>query len=131
MNRTRLSRGFASCAAVLLAAAAMQASAEPRNKWRIEFDNHAKSAGELVLRFTPEKGGTPIDVTTQFADGVGENQSADILRKSLKAQLGKAYNIDVDDGEDVLIKRKGKTPKFEITVVSNTVENLKVEVQKD
>jgi hypothetical protein len=130
MNRTRLIRGFAACAAFLLATAAMQASAEPRNKWRIEFDNHAKSAGEIVLRFTPEKG-EPVEVTTQFADGVGENQSADILRKSLKAKVGKAYNIDVDDGEDVLIKRKGKTPKFEITVVSNTVENLKVEVQKD
>jgi hypothetical protein len=131
MNHPRFSRGLAACAALILATAAMQAHGDPRNKWRIEFDNHAKSAGELVLRFTPEKGGTPTDVVTKFENGVGENQSADILRKSLKAQLGKAYNIDVDDGEDVLIKRKGKTPKFEITVVSNTVENLKVEVQKD
>jgi hypothetical protein len=130
MTHIRLSRGLAACAAILFATAAMQASAEPRNKWRIEFGKHAKSAGEIVLRFTPETG-EPVEVTTQFADGVGENQSADILRKSLKAKIGKAYNIDVDDGEDVLIKRKGKTPKFEITVVSNTVANLEVEVQKD
>jgi hypothetical protein len=130
MKQPRPFRGFALCACALLALAVQQANAEPRNKWRIEFDNHAKSAGEIVLRFSPE-GSEPIEVTTQFADGVGENQSADILRKSLKAKLGKAYNIDVDDGEDVLVKRKGKTPKFEITVVSNTVENLKVEVQKD
>ena len=130
MNRTRSFRGLAACAAVLLATAAMQATAEPRNKWRIEFDHYARSAGELVLRIQPEKGGTPIDVTTAIPEAKSENQAADMLRDSLRAALGKAYKVEVDDGEDVIIKRTGKTPKFEVVLVSNSINGLSVAIKK-
>jgi hypothetical protein len=130
MIRTKFRRARNSIAAVLFAAAALQAHADPASKWRVEFDDHARSAGEVVLRIAPLNG-TPVDVTTPIPEGKGENQSADILKKTLKAALGKGYKVEVDDGEDVLIKRQGKTPKFEVTLVSNSVNGLAVAVKRE
>ena len=92
--------GTALAMAALLALAAGQALADPRSKWRIEFDHSSDNAGEIVLRITPENG-QPIDVTTQIPDSTRENVAADLVRDSLKAALGKGYKIQTDDGEDV------------------------------
>ena len=119
---------LAACAALILATLATNASAEPASKWRIQFDHYARDPGELVLRITPLNG-TPIDVATQIADAKSENQAANLLRKSLKTALGKGYHVEVDDGEDVILKRKGKTPKFEVALVSNTVNGLSVTIK--
>jgi hypothetical protein len=131
MTRHLFRRGIAASAALLFVATAMQAHADPRSKWRVEFDHYARSAGELVLRIAPEKGGTPIDVTTSIPEAKSENQAADLLRDSLRASLGKAYKVEVDDGEDEIIKRTGKTPKFELTLVSNSVNGLSVGIKKE
>jgi len=128
MTSTRFRLRLASCAALLFVA--VQANADPASKWRIEFDHYARSAGELVLRIQPEKGGTPIDVTTAIPEGKSENQAADMLRDSFRAALGKAYKVEVDDGEDVIIKRTGKTPKFEVVLVSNSINGLSVVIKK-
>jgi hypothetical protein len=121
-------RGLATGVALLLATFATTAHAEPASKWRVSFDHYARDPGELVLRIAP-LGGAPIDVTTPVADAKSENQVADLLTKSLRAALGKGYHVETDDGEDVIIKRKGKTPKFEVTLVSNTVNGLSVSIK--
>lgn len=131
MNRYSHFRAINMLGALLLVGMALPASADPASKWRVEFDSYARDPGEVVLRITPEKGGTPIDVTTKIADAKSENQAADLLRDSLRAALGKAYKIEVDDGEDVIIKRAGKTPKFELTLVSNSVNGLSVGIKKE
>ena len=139
-------RGLVLGAAVLLASFSLMASADPADKaadtpaekpagkpsgkWKLEMDNSSASEGEIVLRFAPVNM-TPVDVTTKFPKGVGENEAARILRDSLKAALGKGYKIQVDDGEEVLIRKNGKTPKFEITQVSSTVEGLIVKIKRD
>lgn len=117
--------------ALLLAGFSMQASADPASKWRVEFDHYARESGELVLRIQPEKGGTPIDVATKIPDAKSENQAAHMLKDSLRASLGKAYKVEVDDGEDVIVKRSGKTPKFELSLVSNSVNGLSVAIKKE
>jgi hypothetical protein len=121
-------RRLATGAALLFVA--LNANADPASKWRVEFDHYAREPGELVLRITP-LGGTPVDVTTKIADAKSENQAAHLLRDSLRATLGKGYKVEVDDGEDVLIKRTGKTPKFEVSLVSNSVNGLSVGVKKE
>jgi hypothetical protein len=119
------------CAALLLGSYAVQAVAEPSNKWRIVFDSRSDADGEIVLRIAPE-GGTPIDVTTKIPKGTSENQAAQLLRKSLKATLDKkAYNVDVDDFEAVLLKKKGKTPKFDVTLASSTVTGLTINFKRE
>lgn len=130
MKNLRNSRRLGLCSGLLLLAFALDAQADPASKWRVEFDHSVKDAGELVLRVTPA-GGTPTDVITKFPDNIGENQAADILKTSLRASLGDGYKVEVDDGEDVLIKRRGKTPKFELTLVSNSVNGLSVAIKRE
>jgi hypothetical protein len=119
-------RGFVLAGA--LTVFATLASAEPQSKWRIAFDHWAENDGELVLRIAPLNG-TPIDVTTKITKNTTENAVADLVKGSLKAQLGKGYKVEVDDGEDVLIKKSGKTPKFEVTLVSSSVTGLNVKIR--
>jgi hypothetical protein len=114
----------------VLAAFASLASAEPASKWRVEFDHWAENDGELVLRIAPLNG-TPIDVSAKVPKNMTENQVADLVKGALKAQLGKGYKVEIDDGEDVLIKKSGKTPKFEVSMVSSSVTGLNVKIKKD
>ena len=122
--------GFIILSTLLLTALAATALAKPASKWRIECDHKSDNAGEIILRIAPE-GGQPIDVTTRIPEKTGENHAAHILRDSLRASLGEGYKVEVDDGEDVLIKRKGKTPKFEVTLVSSSVAGLSVGIKKE
>jgi hypothetical protein len=128
MNHFR--RGVALGGAFALVLFSSFASAEPASKWRIEFDHWAESDGDLVLRIAPLDG-TPIEVTTKVPKDMNENRVAQLVSGALKAQLGKGYKVEVDDGEDVLIKRAGKTPKFEVSMVSSSVDGLNVDIEKD
>jgi len=117
------------CVVASLAVLGSFASAEPSNKWRIEFNHSTDNAGEVVFRITPLNG-TPVDVTFQFEKGITENQAAQQLRKSFTAALGKAYSIDVDDFEAVVIKKAGKTPKFDLIMASSTVSGLSIDIKR-
>jgi hypothetical protein len=116
--------------AIVLALLALGVGAEPSNKWRIECDNTADNDGVIVLRISPV-GGAPIDVETKVPARSGENKVAQLLRDSLRASLGKGYKVEVDDGEDVLIKKKGKTPNFDLTLVSSSVTGLTLEIERE
>ncbi|HEX6398104.1 MAG TPA: hypothetical protein VFZ95_11815 [Steroidobacteraceae bacterium] len=111
-----------------LIAFATLAAAEPDGKWRLKFDHWAETDGELVLRIAPLNG-TPIDVSTKISKDTTENAAAQLVSGALKAQLGKGYKVEVDDGEDVVIKKSGKTPKFEVTLVSSSVTGLNLKIK--
>jgi hypothetical protein len=130
MSAKRIRAATAICSAILTGILASQANAEPSNKWRIEFDHRTDADSEFVLRIAPE-GGAPVEVTTKLPKSTSENEAAQLTRKSLKAALGKGYNVDVDDFEDVLIKKKGKTPKFEVSVASSTVTGLTINLKRE
>ena len=85
----------------------------------------------IVLRIAPiEGGGDPIEVETKVPKGTSENNVADLVSASLKATLGsKNYRIGTDDGEDVVIKTRGKTKKFELTMVSTSLTGLEIKVK--
>jgi len=101
------------------------------NKWRIEFDGSADSDGAITLRLSP-KGGIPFDVTTTITDGTSENKVAKTVVESLKSQLPKdGYSVERDDGEDVLIKRKSGVANFGLEVISNTVKNVDIDLDKE
>ena len=104
------------------------ASAEPDSKWKVIFDHWAEVDGEVVLRVAPV-GGTPIDVSTKVPKGMTENNAAELVAGSLKAQLGGGYKVSLDDSEKVVIKKTGKTPKFEVTLVSSSATGLNIKVK--
>jgi hypothetical protein len=130
MNTKNFRRGAALCGVITFTAFASLAFAEPASRWRIEFDHWAEGDGDLVLRIAPLDG-APLDVTAKVPKDMSENEVARLVTGALKAQLGKAYKVEVDDGEDVLIKRAGKTPKFEVSLVSSSVTGLNIKIGKD
>jgi hypothetical protein len=128
MNGIR--KAIAFCVVVSIVAMGSFANAEPSNKWRILFDHSTDGAGEVVFRITPLNG-TPIDVTTQLPRGTSENQAAQLVKKSLKASLGKGYKVEVDDFEAVLTKKAGDTPVFEVTLASSTISGLTINLKRE
>lgn len=102
-------------------------AAKPAAKWRVIFDHWADNDGELVLHIAPVQG-NPVDVTTKIPKSTTENAAADLVAGSLKGALGGGYKVEVDDGEKVIIKAKGKTPKFVVTMTSS-VPGLNVKIK--
>ena len=105
------------------------ATAEPSNKWRIEFDEKAQTDGTIILSITP-KSGTPVRSETKVPAGTHENHIARLVRDSLKTALGGGYNVEVDDAEDVLIKQDG-AGDFDLKLESSTVSGLGIELERE
>ncbi len=104
--------------------------AKPASKWRIEFNHAADNDGSIVLRVAPV-GGEPVDVETKVPAKTTENAVAKLVRDALKAALGKGYGVETDDGESVILKRKGKTPKFDLTLASNSLTGLDIKMKHE
>ena len=106
------------------------AAAGMENKWRIEFSGNAESAGQIVLELTPTAG-EPIRATADIPKGLGENHVARSVRDALQAAAGARYNIEVDDGEDVLVKKRDGERNFIVTVVANSVQGVKIDADPE
>lgn len=117
-------------AALTLALMAGAASADPSNKWRVQVSSDADSAGVIVFDITPANG-APTSVTVQVPDDTDENEVADLIRSSMQAQLGAAYNVEVDDGEDVLVKKADGAADFDLQVRQNTVEGVRINLDTE
>ena len=111
--------------ALALLAASLPSLALDSNKWRLQCSGGANADGVITLRITP-KGGAPTEVAVAIKDRAGENAVARAIRDALKAQVGDRYTAEIDDGEDVLVKKRGRQPDFELAVVSNTVKGVHV-----
>lgn len=101
------------------------------NKWRLECSGGADSDGRITLHLTPKDGELRV-VTVAVARGTGENAVARTIRDALRSQLDKkAFHVETDDGEDVLVKRRGRTPDFALRVAENTVEGVRLNLDKE
>ena len=130
MSANRIFSAFLSCLALALAINAFADAPKPSNKWRLEFSGGADSDGVIEITITP-KGGSPIATSTSVEDGTSENHVAKTVVESLKAQLPKeAYHVERDDGEDVLIKKKGGAANFAVEIVSNTVDGVRIRPER-
>jgi len=100
------------------------------NKWRLEVSEGANNEGVMHFRVTPE-GGTPIDVPVALKKGRGEDGCARDIRDTFKKTLDKnAFKIELDDGEDVLVKvRKG--PNVAVELVESTVKGTRVNLNRE
>ena len=118
-------------AAAVLALVAATADAKPAGKWRIAFNHAADNDGAIVLRIAP-LGGTPRDVATRIPAGTTENKVADLVTASLRATLGTDnYKVVVDDGEDVIVKKRGKTKNFDLTLANNSLTGLDISIKRE
>ena len=130
---TRLTLGktllFGFFAATCAAAAVAAEGAPMSNSWRIEVSEGAKSDGTILFRVTPD-GSAPIDVPVSVPAGHSENHVARDIQDSLSAALDRnTYQVEMDDGEDVLVKRKGG-PVFNLKLIDTTVQSVRIKVDK-
>jgi hypothetical protein len=117
--------------AALLCLAAATAQAKPAGNWRVTFDGRTDVEGVIGLRVAPLEG-TPIDVEVRIPANTSENQVADLVSDGLKKTLGtKAFRVGVDDGESVIVKKRGKTKKFELTMLTPPISGLGVKIGRD
>jgi hypothetical protein len=116
---------------LLLALFVGTASALPvENKWRLEFSGNAESDGRIVLAITP-RDGTRREVVVAIERGTGENKVARTVMRALDEAVGDDYHVEVDDGEDVLIKRRRGRPVFNVTVVDNSVRGVRIDPDQE
>lgn len=114
-----------------ITASAAEPAHKPSNKWRLVVDGTARSAGEVSFRVTPN-GGAPVEVSVKVPQNHGENAIAHDLRDMFRAKLPKkAFHIEVDDGEDVLLKKRIGQPDFLVELVSSTVENTSFKLKRE
>jgi hypothetical protein len=116
------------------AAAATTGDAEDlrySNSWRIEVSEGANSAGEFVFHLTPKGGQTQV-ITIPVKDGESEDHVARTIKNAFEKQLDtRKYDIEIDDGEDVLVKKDLTEPRFALEVVSSTVKSVRLRLQKE
>ena len=100
------------------------------NKWRIEVKEGANNDGVARFRVTPQ-GGTPVEVTVNIKDGRSENGVASDVKNAFKAALDKkAYKVEGDDFEDVLVKKR-KGPDFSIELVESTLKGTHFDLERE
>ncbi|HEX6639441.1 MAG TPA: hypothetical protein VF033_17425 [Steroidobacteraceae bacterium] len=113
----------------LLAALAFADASPTSNKWRIELSGQALTTGELVFRVTPSQG-EATDVAVAVKSGRSENNLAKDVRDAFASKLSpQRYSVEVDDGEDVLIKKKDGQPDFALELVEAGVQNVSIKVE--
>ena len=100
------------------------------NKWRIEVDVNARTAGRIVLQVAPAKG-EPIRAVAIISNGRKENDVARDVSAALQKVASNHYNVEVDDGEDVLVKKQDGERNFVVTVVENTVQGVNIAVDAE
>ncbi len=130
MISSRLGTALAVVAVICMGTMPTIAQADPAGKWRVKISSRADNDGVLTLRVSPE-GGAPVDVETKIVARSGADRVAKAVRDSLKVALGKGYHVETDDGEDVVVSRKGKTPKFEVTLASSSLTGLEVKIKRE
>jgi hypothetical protein len=117
-------------AVLLLALSSGLALASPSNKWRIQVSSDADSDGVVVFHVAPIKS-PPIDITVQVPKNAGENHIARLIRDTLRAKLGDRYKIEIDDGEDVLLKKRTGGSDFDLTITQKTVAGVRITLDRE
>jgi hypothetical protein len=114
---------------MMLSAVAMAGDAATSNKWRIEIDGQPLKTGDMQFRVTPRQG-EPVDVVATVQSGRAENNVAKDVRDAFAAKLDpERFSVEVDDGEDILIKKKDGQPDFALELIDSDVRNVNIKVE--
>lgn len=116
-------------AVFMLAALAFADAGHTSNKWRIELDGSALKTGDMQFRVTPSQGES-IDIVATIASGRAEDAVAKDVRDAFAAKLNpERFTVEVDDGEDILIKKKDGQPDFALELVESDVRNVNIKIE--
>ena len=114
---------------LMLAAMAFADASPTSNKWRIEMSGQALTTGEILFRVTPRQGES-VDVSVGIRSGrAREQRRQGCARRTCRKAQPDRYTIEVDDGEDILIKKKEGQPDFALELVESSVQNVSIKVE--
>jgi hypothetical protein len=100
------------------------------NKWRIEVKEGANNDGVARFRVTPQ-GEAAVEVTVNVKDGRSENGVARDVKNAFKGALDtKRFHVEGDDGEDVLVKKKGG-PDFALELLESTLKGTHFDLERE
>jgi hypothetical protein len=118
-------------ASAAAAAAAPAKDLRYTDDYRVSVDEDAQSDGEIVFGLTP-KGGTTQEVKVAIKKGTSENNVAREIKNAFVAQIGtKDYNIEMEDGENVIIERSMGAKDYSLVLASSSVKGITVKVHRD
>jgi hypothetical protein len=124
-------RAFRLLAVLLIALCASTAAfASESNKWRLEFSGAAESAGEMVIEIVPH-GREAVQVRVAIERNDGENRVARKVKTAIDRQAGHWVDAELDDGEDVLVKRRLFRPRVSVVLISSTVKDVRINFDKE
>lgn len=124
MRSTWLALGLALLSSLAFAAEGIE------NKWRLQFSGDAESSGQITLAVAAANE-EAITVTVPIADDLDENAVAAAVVNELNLALRGRYQVERDDGEDVLVKRLPGEKKFSVAVVENTVRGVRINLDEE
>ena len=124
MRSTWLALGLVLLSSLAVAAEGIE------NKWRLQLIGDAESSGQITLAIAAANE-EAITVSVPIADDLDENAVAAAVVNALNLSLGDLYQVERDDGEDVLIKRLPGEKKFSVSVVENTVRGVRVNLDEE
>ena len=128
-KRSAISVAVAS--SLMLAALSFADAAASANKWRIELDGQPVKTGDIQFRVTPRQGES-TDITVNIRSGRAENNVAKDVRDAFAAKLDpERYTVEVDDGEDILIKKKDGQPDFALELLESDVQNVSIKIENE
>ena len=114
-------------AAALLASGAF---AQYSARWRVQLGDEAKSEGSLIFNVEQQAGST-LQVFVEIAGGSPRNVMAAAIRDAFREQLPQeAFEIEVDDRDSVLLRKKGDAAEFDVTLLRSTVTGLRVKLDR-
>jgi hypothetical protein len=106
----------------LVAAAPVHAGS---NKWRLQVSGGAEDGGTISFVIALDDG-QRLPVSAEIAKGTGENAVAKRLSEAVRAQAGACCKSEVDDGEDVLIKKQRGQPDMDILDLQVGVKGVRI-----
>ena len=114
------------------AAALDRASLSYSNKWRITFNHEADTSGTLVFRMVMKNSDAdPVVLAIPIEKGTGENAVAGKVKGALQSAFPRAFNVETDDGESVLVKLGAREGQSSVVLLSSDVAGLKTRIRKE
>ena len=94
--------------------------------FRMYFLGRGGVLGDVV---TPSQG-EAIDVVATIKSGIAEDDVAKNVRDAFAAKLNpERFTVEVDDGEDILIKKKDGQPDFALELLESDVRNVNIKIE--
>jgi phage tail sheath gpL-like len=95
------------------------------NKWRLQVSGGAEAGGTIAFTIALDDG-QRLPVSVEIAEGTGENAIAKKVRDAVRAQADACCHAEVDDGEDVLVKKKRGQPSLDIVDIQVGVKGVRI-----